>query len=198
MLSVHDLTRPGLSPVSFELAAGECIAVLGPSGAGKSLLLRSLADLDPNSGTVTFNGASRESIPGPEWRRQVTYVASEPGWWAATVKPHYRNWTEAVELAASLGLSPECGTWAISRLSTGERQRLGLVRALVQRPEVLLLDEPTSGLDEAAHLKVEQIIAKALEQGAAALWVTHDLSQAKRVAARTLRIENGAVQEDSA
>ena len=62
MLSVRDLARPGLGPVSFELQDGECIALRGPSGAGKSLLLRAIADLDPNSGDVALDGRSRESM----------------------------------------------------------------------------------------------------------------------------------------
>ena len=57
MLSVSALARPALGPVSFELADGECIAVGGASGSGKSLLLRAIADLDPNEGAVTLDGA---------------------------------------------------------------------------------------------------------------------------------------------
>jgi len=59
MLAVRNLTRPGLEPTSFELAAGECVALRGPSGAGKTLLLRALADLDPNEGEVALDGTPR-------------------------------------------------------------------------------------------------------------------------------------------
>jgi ABC-type multidrug transport system ATPase subunit len=88
LLQVCDLQTKILKPVSFSLAAGECIAVKGPSGAGKTLLLRAIADLDPNQGRVNLEGRDRSTIPGPEWRRLVGYVPAEPGWWAETVGEH--------------------------------------------------------------------------------------------------------------
>ena len=207
MFTVLDLRRPGLGPVSFTLDAGECVALRGPSGSGKSLLLRALADLDPNEGTVTLAGRSRADMPAPQWRRAVTYVPAEPGWWADTVGAHFRDWNTAEPLAVRLGLPPECRDWPVLRLSTGERQRLGLIRALVNGtavngtlvngPRVLLLDEPTSGLDETATAAVEQVIAEMLTAGAGVLWVSHDAAQVARVARRLLLIENGQVREEA-
>ena len=55
--------------------------MVGPSGSGKSLFLRALADLDPNEGDLRLDGESREAMSGPQWRRRVTYVAGESGWW---------------------------------------------------------------------------------------------------------------------
>src|SRR5207302_840249 len=71
MLQVCDLQTSIIKPASFSLSAGEAIAVRGPSGAGKTLLLRAVADLDPNEGLVTLDGRDRSAIPGPEWRRLV-------------------------------------------------------------------------------------------------------------------------------
>ena len=196
MLTVRALTRPGLEPVSFDLAAGECVAVRGGSGSGKSLLLRSIADLDPNHGDLSLDGRPRESMSGPEWRRLVTYVPAEPGWWAETVGGHYPDWNAAEPLALALGLPAECRDWPVSRLSTGERQRLALVRALVRKPKVLLLDEPTSGLDRDTGHAAETLVSRHLEAGGTVLWVTHDPAQAARVAARLLTVEAGVVRED--
>src|SRR5512143_140110 len=98
MLQVQNLQRPGLSPVSFELSAGECIAVQGPSGSGKSLLLRAIADLDPNQGQLRLNGLAREGMTGPAWRRQVTYVPTESGWWSDRVGEHFADWERALLL----------------------------------------------------------------------------------------------------
>lgn len=74
MLSVSGLKRPGLEPITFTLNAGECFTISGPSGSGKSLLLRALADLDPNEGDVTLDGRVRETFSGPEWREQVIFL----------------------------------------------------------------------------------------------------------------------------
>ena len=81
------------------------------------------------------------------------------------------------------------------RLSTGERQRLGLVRALALRPRVLLLDEPTSGLDDTATEAVERLIRERLDDGASVLWVTHDEAQARRLGRRSLWVTDGVVAE---
>ena len=91
-LKVRDLHTPILKPASFALSSGECIAIRGPSGAGKTLLLRAIADLDPNAGVVTLEDRDRSTIPGPHWRRLVGYVPAEPGWWAETVGEHFADW----------------------------------------------------------------------------------------------------------
>src|SRR5215207_8181434 len=127
MLSVHSLSRLHIA-VSFELHRGECIALQGPSGAGKSLLLRAIADLDLSDGMVALDGVLRENMPAPLWRKRVTYVAAEPGWWADTVQEHFAHWRDAVPLVEELGLPSACGAWDVRRLSTGEEQRLALAR----------------------------------------------------------------------
>jgi phosphate-transporting ATPase len=83
----------------------------------------------------------------------------------------------------------------IARLSTGERQRLGLIRALVHHPRILLLDEPTAALDPDATALVENLLAERFAQGTSALWVSHDAAQAKRMAQRCLMIERGQAAE---
>lgn len=195
LLTVHGLSRAGLEPVSFGLAAGECMALRGPSGSGKSLLLRALADLDPNGGEVALDGRSREAMPAPEWRRMVAYLPAEAGWWAETVAAHFADWPAAEPLVLELGLPRESRDWPILRLSTGERQRLALARALVLKPRVLLLDEPTSGLDSVARDATEVLIRGHLAEGGGTIWATHDAEQAKRMARRALVMERGRVLE---
>jgi phosphate-transporting ATPase len=190
MLTVSGLRRLHIC-VSFDVRGGECVALQGPSGAGKTLLLRALADLDPNEGAVELDGQLKETMPAPAWRRQVTYVAAEPGWWSDTVREHFTSWDDALPLVERLRLPHDCGSWPIQRLSTGERQRLGLVRALVLQSRVLLLDEPTSALDTVAAAAVESVIADRLSQGTSVIWTTHDDAQARRVGARILRMNAG-------
>jgi putative ABC transport system ATP-binding protein len=185
-----------LKPASLSLSAGECIAIRGPSGAGKTLLLRAIADLDPNEGLVCLNGRDRSTIAGPEWRRFVGYMPAEPGWWADTVGEHFSEWTAALPFVRELGFPEDAKAWPIARLSTGERLRLALVRALMVRPKVLLLDEPTAALDPASAAAVETLIGTRVRAGLAVLWVSHDAEQAKRVAHRLLQVKGGQVREE--
>lgn len=193
MLTVRGLARLALGPADFDLDSGQCIAVTGPSGAGKTLLLRAIADLDPADGEVLLDGVSRNSMPAPDWRAKVTYVPAEAGWWDETVKPHFSRWQDALPLIDRFQLPASCGDWPITRLSTGERQRLALVRAMVQSPRVLLLDEPTSGLDPDATSAVEAELQAQLAAGTGILMVTHDAAQAGRLAQARIQIDNGRV-----
>ena len=196
ILQIRDLRTNLLRPASLSLSAGECIAIRGPSGAGKTLLLRAIADLDPNEGQVCLDGRDRSTIAGPEWRRLVGYVPAEPGWWADTVGEHFSGWTAALAVVRDLGFPKEANAWPITRLSTGERLRLALIRALMVRPKVLLLDEPTAALDPASVASVESLIATRVRAGLAALWVTHDTEQSKRIAHRLLAVSDGQVREE--
>jgi phosphate-transporting ATPase len=197
MLNIENLCRSGLANVSFTLADGECVAVRGPSGAGKTLLLRAIADLDPNDGAVSLDGLSRESMSGPQWRRLVGYLPAEPGWWADTVGEHFVDWTAARPLIERLGLPDEARLWPMTRPSTGERQRLAVVRALLMTPKVLLLDEPTAALDAVSVEAVEALMREKIQQGLSVLWVSHDAAQAARVAQRRLIVEAGRVREEA-
>lgn len=196
LLSICDLRTNLLKPASFTLSAGECVAVWGPSGGGKTLLLRALADLDPNEGLVSLDGRDRTTMSGPEWRRLVGYLPAEPGWWAETVGEHFTNWAVAVVVAQALGFSEDCEDWPIARLSTGERLRLALVCALMVAPKVLLLDEPTAALDPASVRAVEELVSTHVRAGLAVLWVTHDVEQASRIAVRRLIVSAGQVREE--
>lgn len=198
MLTIRGLTRPGLSPVDLELAGGECVAVLGPSGGGKTLLLRAIADLDPNEGELSLDGESRAGMSGPEWRGRVSYLSSEPGWWAERIGAHFADAEAAMPLLAGLGLGAEALDWTVARASTGERQRLALARTLARMPEVLLLDEPSSGLDPTATEMVETMLRERLAAGVAILIATHDPAQAGRLARRRLIVEAGKVREEAA
>lgn len=166
---------------------------MGESGVGKSLLLRAIADLDPNQGRLSLDGHARERYPACEWRRRVMLVPSESHWWAPRVGDHFARLDPA--LFERLGFKPAVADWPVERLSSGERQRLALLRALVCGPDVLLLDEPTANLDDAAANRVEAMLsAYAQESGAGLLWVTHSAAQARRVAARTLRLSERGLE----
>lgn len=198
MLEVRALTRPGLEPADLDLAAGEAVAVLGPSGSGKTLLLRAIADLDPNEGRVRLDGRARESMPAPAWRRQVTYLAAEPGWWAERAGDHFPDPERAREILPSLKLPPDLLARPIAELSTGERHRLALARVLVQSPRVLLLDEPTSGLDQDTIRGVTAVLRARLKDGTGLLFSTHDEDLARRLGGRRYRVQGGRVAAEAA
>ena len=196
MLKIQDLHRPGINPFSLDLDDGECIAISGPSGAGKTLLLRAIADLDPNQGSVFLGQKNRDAFPAPEWRRRVGYLASESGWWADGIGAHFPSHERAGALLPELGIPADALGWQVARLSTGERQRLALARLLLGAPAVMLLDEPTSGLDPDSGAMVEEILSQRLAAGKSLLLVTHAAEQAKHLAHRRLSIKAGTVSED--
>lgn len=197
MLNVRQLKRLSIGPIDLELQPGSITALVGPSGAGKSLLLRAIADLDPNDGEASVDGICRSTLLAPDWRRQVMYVPAHSGWWADLVEPHFEGTSRSrvVELLHQLGLESTALTWQVANLSTGERQRLSLARALAHDPKVLLLDEPTSGLDAENAERVEALMHKHANAGKSILFVTHDAPQAARLGDRVLRLEGGKLVE---
>lgn len=190
MLEVVELKTPLIGPVSLSAEGGECVAILGPSGSGKSLFLRAVVDLDPNEGAARLGGHHREQIPAPEWRRRVAMVPSESGWWADRVADHFEDRQTARQLLDTLGL-PDALNWEVGRLSTGEKQRAALARALCNKPEALLLDEPTAALDLEATRRVEVLIREQCNAGIAVVLVTHDRDQAMRLASRHFVMARG-------
>ncbi len=191
MLELRGLKRLHLGPIDFVLEAGECVSVSGRSGSGKSVLLRAIADLDPHEGDVLLEGQSCMSMPAPRWRRHVTYVAAESGWWHDTVGPHFPAQTDFTILFPKLGIEASYADMPVHRLSTGERQRLALLRALCLESKVLLLDEPTSSLDPQSVQLVEQLLRERLSAGTAIILVTHDADQAARMGTRHMRLQEG-------
>lgn len=195
MLEARALHRLNVGPIDLVLDSGTCASIAGKSGAGKSVLLRMLADLDPHGGDAFLDGEACSAMPAPAWRRRVTYVAAESGWWDERVVAHFAADTDFATLLPSVGIPVEASSWPIARLSTGERQRLALLRALTPANRVLLLDEPTSGLDPGSIGLVEALLKERLVQGVAILMVTHDPEQAQRMASRHLELRDGRILE---
>ncbi|MGI9451444.1 MAG: ABC transporter ATP-binding protein [Geminicoccaceae bacterium] len=197
MLRIEGLISPLLHIPWLEVSEGECVAIMGASGAGKSLFLRSIVDLDPNRGEVSLDGRPREGMSACEWRRQVMFVPAESGWWADTVGAHFLADQPAETLIAALGLPPEALSWSVARLSSGERHRLAIARALSFQPRAMLLDEPTASLDSAATESLESVLKLRLSDGACLLLVTHDKDQAARMASRMIVIADGRIVQTS-
>ena len=202
-LSLIDLTKHfgkvvAVEQINLDVADGECVAIAGASGAGKSRLLRALADLDPCVGDVRLDGQGWRDMSAPDWRRQVSYVAAEPAWWSPRVDDHFDDIAALHDGLARLRLDARFAHAPLAELSTGERQRLSLLRALSRHPRVLLLDEPTSALDSDARDAVEALLTEQLANGVSTLLVTHDAAQAERLASRTLHVADGQLEAETA
>ena len=206
MIRVENVTRSfpvaggtevrAVDAVSFHVAAGEVFGLLGPNGAGKTTTLRIILGLlRPSSGQASIGGWSSAAAPD-EVKRQVGLVSSSAALYQhLTVRemllfcadlyqaPPAEARDELLRLAQLLDfrdiLHRRCAT-----LSTGQRQRVSLARALIHRPPVLLLDEPTSGLDVLGSQVVAEFIAHARSQGKAVLLTTHQLDEAERLCDR--------------
>jgi putative ABC transport system ATP-binding protein len=191
-LHIVNLRNHLAGPFDLAIAAGECVAITGPSGSGKSLFLRMIADLDPNQGDVFLDGRERRSFLPPAWRSRIVYNAAEPGWWSESVADHFPGQANAFAraMAPRLGLAPGLLDGPVLRLSTGERQRLALIRALALNSPVLLLDEPTGALDQESTRLVETVLHERLAAGVTIAMVTHTPEQAVRLGPRHLRMEN--------
>ena len=189
MLTVKGLTREATEPsdrlllsgINMQLGAGRCAVISGSSGAGKTLFLRALADLDPNVGNVILLTENRDDFPSPMWRRKLCYVAAEPAWWSEYVNDHFPDQPAAEKLAETFGLARAIFNQPVSRLSTGERQRLALIRAFLIDPDVLLLDEPTSALDPKSTEQVETALKQFMDRDKCVILVTHDQAQGARL-----------------
>ena len=159
--------RPILRDISFELAAGQAVGVIGPSGSGKSTLARMLIGaVSPSSGTLRFGGIEYGHWDPAEFGRQVGYLPQDVGLFAGTVRENIARFgdatTEEIIAAAQvagvhemiLSLPDQYDTVLGSGgvgISGGQRQRLGLARALLGRPSLVVLDEPNANLDQAGE-----------------------------------------------
>src|SRR5215471_7560010 len=191
-----------VNDITVQVRAGEVLAVVGPSGSGKSSFLRLLNRLDePTSGTVFLEGIDYRQLPPRELRRKVGMGTQRAFMFPGSVAqnlifgPRQRGETlsdaRAEKLLTRVGL-PGYGPRDAVNLSGGEAQRVSLARALANSPVILLLDEPTSALDDEAKSGVESLIREIIRDSRlTCVVVTHDVSQAARMASRVMLLESG-------
>lgn len=188
--NIQSLAYLDCGPVNLQIEASEIIGLNGASGSGKSRLLRSLADLDEHTGSVSLQSLEQTSVKAHIWRTKVALLSAETYWWLDTVKEHFQNYP--VEQARELGFVSDVSAWQVSRLSSGEKQRLGLLRLLENKPDVLLLDEPTANLDPENVRLFENCVTNYIcTHPACAIWVSHDVEQLKRISQRQYKMQSG-------
>lgn len=192
---------PVFRDVSFNVAAGEFVAIVGPSGVGKSTLLNCLAGLDDwDAGSVSLDGTDigpMDEAARAVWRRsQVGFVFQ-----AFHVLPHLdvaqnialplmllgqTDTRRVEELLAAVGLAG-LGARLPQQLSGGQLQRVAIARALAHRPALLLADEPTGNLDpDTARQVMDLLIGQVRSQGASLVLVTHSEAASLRADRRLL------------
>jgi ABC-2 type transport system ATP-binding protein/sodium transport system ATP-binding protein len=215
MIEVRELTKRfplaggrellAVDGVSFAVRPGEVYGLLGPNGAGKTTTIRMILGLlRPTSGAATIGGYSSATHPD-EVKRRVGLVQADAGLYQwLTVRemllyfadlyglPPSEAEQELDRLTHRLGLRDlldrRCAT-----LSTGQKQRVHLVRALIHRPPVLLLDEPTLGLDVLGSQVIVEYIALLRDEGKAAIVTTHRLEEAERLCDRFGLMHKGQI-----
>lgn len=198
---------PVLNGISGKVPMGTILTIIGPSGAGKSTIL-SLCNLliTPEEGRVLILGKDVQEWDVKDLRRQVGIAFQAAPMLQGTVlenlmlpvKLHGLQLNDPEKYMEYVGLSKELLSREAKELSGGQRQRLSLARTLINKPSILLLDEVTAALDSISSREVEELILRInKEQHTTVLWVTHDLSQARRVGEQTWLIMDGTLIESA-
>lgn len=192
-----------LRGVDLEVRRGEIFGYLGPNGAGKTTTIRCLLDLiRPDSGTVRVLGIDPQADPVAV-RARTGYLPGElaldPNMTVEGALRYFNalrgnkvDWGFVRQLAERLDLDLKP---AIKNLSHGNKQKVGIVQALMHRPELLLLDEPTLGLDPLMQREVLRLITEAKENGATVFFSSHIMSEVEAVAERVAIIRKGVIVE---
>ena len=201
-----------LKRVNFELEAGEMAFLTGPSGAGKSTLLKLLMIMErPSSGTLLINGKnlnrlSRSSIPS--YRRQIGVVFQNHqllsdrtvfdnvalplqilGYPISETGRRVRAALDGVGLLEKEANNP-------LTLSGGEQQRVGIARAVVHKPKILLADEPTGNLDPKLSTEIMSLFRRFQSVGVTVLIATHDINLINRLDHRIMYLEDGIMADN--
>lgn len=197
LLEVGNLNTFHLQKINLQVYPGECVWLRGPSGSGKTLLLRAIVDLDPNEGVLRLNGCSRHSYRPEQWRSEIGMLPAESAWWADTVAAHFPSEQVPIKKELfNLGLDENILMRHPLDCSSGERQRLGLLRLLIRQPKVVLLDEPTANVDYDNRLRMESWVREWVQhEQRAVIWVTHDSEQAMRIGDRGYFLDLGKIRE---
>ncbi|HXH01411.1 MAG TPA: cell division ATP-binding protein FtsE [Xanthomonadaceae bacterium] len=203
-----------LSDVSFQVDAGEMLFITGHSGAGKSTLLKLIHLSErPSSGAVLFGERNLAKVRGRRiaWHRRDVGVVHQDhrllsdrsvfenvalplilrGMRRGEIGKRVRSMLERVGLAARERALP-------AQLSAGEQQRVGIARAVVGEPQLLVADEPTGNLDPALSTEIMSLLAGLQERGTSVLIASHDLALVRRLHKRVLVLEAGTLVDDIA
>lgn len=198
MIRATDIALPGrLAPLSLELAPGALICLVGPNGSGKTSLLHALAGIGSPAGRVQLDGVDLSSVPAGQRARLVSYLpASRDIHWplrARDVVALSGASGDEIDAASALLELETLADRRMDRLSTGERSRALIARALAPDPKLLLLDEPTANLDPLWQIRLMDLL-----RGRTAIVAMHDLDAAAAHADRLIVMDKGMIAADGA
>ncbi len=196
--------------INFELFRGECVGLLGPSGTGKSVLLRSIIGLEYiDQGKIIFKDSEIQDLSEKELfniRTQISYAFQSGALFDSlnvfeniayplfehtklslgAIEQKVQEMLKLIDLKGKENLMP-------ADLSGGMQKRVGMARAIVLEPEIVLYDEPTAGLDPINTVNVVDLMKRLKERGFSSIFVTHDIPSAIQLCDRILMIEKGVV-----
>src|SRR4030066_2306317 len=184
-----------LGSLDLKVNKGELVTIMGASGSGKSTLLRLINRLsETDSGIILLKGNDIRSYVPMELRRRIGMVFQVPGAFKGSVRDNLsfgiKLWggnTGIETLSRDTGIPGNLLDADAGQLSTGEKQRVSIARALGNQPEILLLDEPASSLDAVSEQRIEKLVLDLQkERDLTILWVTHEKEQAQRIGGKRL------------
>ena len=197
-LTKHYGDVKALVDLDLEIHQGEIFGFLGPNGAGKTTTIRTLMDeIRPTAGSATIVGLDthQDSV---EIRKHIGYLPGDlamyPNLTGMDTLTYFANlrggvdWAFVNELIERLEAEP---TKKVGDLSSGNRQKIGLIQAFMNRPKVLIMDEPSSGLDPLVQRTFQDLMKEATAEGATVFLSSHTLSEVQRAADRVGIIRHG-------
>ena len=208
IISISNLSKSfhhkvALDQVTLAISEGEVFGFLGPSGAGKTTTINILTgQMKPDNGTAMIFGKDCQHIQ-PGDLRQIGIMSDSVGFYEKMTvidnltffaKFHGVELAEVEQLLKRLDLYDARKSKA-EKLSTGMKQRLLLIRAILHRPKILFLDEPTSGLDPSLSRKVHDILIELKEEGTTIFLTTHDMEEATKLCDRIALLHKGKLVE---
>lgn len=195
-LKKHFGKTKAVDGLTFDVEKGEIFGFLGPNGAGKTTTIRCMMDfIRPTAGKIKMLGKDSE-IDGVELKNKIGYLAPEPRLYDNLTGYEHFQLIEKIrgrgerknELIKKLGAEPR---QKVKNLSTGNKQKISLVIALMHNPDILILDEPTSGLDPLLQNTIYEILLEMKNEGKTVFMSSHNLSEVEKICERAAIIRKG-------
>ncbi|MFX1423801.1 MAG: ABC transporter ATP-binding protein [Promethearchaeota archaeon] len=201
-IKIQDLTKyygksRGIENLSLEIKEGEIFGFLGPNGAGKTTTIRCMINiLLPTSGNIWING-NKVTRKNPEMRENIGYIPGEFILPENYTVNEFLSYIQNMRKKSSKRRNELVERFAlpvkkkIGELSKGNKQKVGIVAALMHDPDVLILDEPTSGLDPLLQQELYELLLESKNQGKTIFFSSHNLSEVQRICDRVAIIKEG-------